>query len=130
MTRDDVYVLPVRDQIQELLRQRVFSLQPERDQPQPGGADLEVTVIPDQPLKMFGQRYLRAHVVLDSLHPVRSQHEPELQRAETTPQGNLPVPVLGEFAHLAVLQVYPLHVEGVHQVPRVFDPHGRAVEVH
>ena len=66
--------------------------------------------------KLLGEPDLGPDVLPQPLGPVNSHHKPELEGAEPPAQGNVPVPVVRDFALVLVLEVKGIHIESIHNL--------------
>lgn len=80
------------DRFQQLLGELVFPLEPEDDHAEvPLGRNLEDLVGVDKLLELLCQLDVLPDVVLEALHAVVAEDEPELEGSKPLAQGNLPM---------------------------------------
>ena len=80
------------DSFQQLLREFIVPLEPEDDHAEVSfGGDLEVLVRVDELFELLCQLDILSDVILEAVHAVVAEDEPELEGSEPLAQWNLPM---------------------------------------
>lgn len=119
------------DPLQQLLTDGVLSLQAEAYQSHCHlSHNLKALVLAARRLKLLRKVAMPADVLLQVLHSVQTQDEPQLQGAEPASQWDLPVTVVRSGSLHVVLQIQRIDVKGIHDPSGILQPHRTAIKVH
>src|ERR1019366_2356142 len=115
-----------------ILISMISRAQPEADKIELGRrSEFEARIVAHPGCELLSQAYVLANVVLQAFDPVMPDHKPQLERAKTAPELDVPVAIINDGAGFRrlVAQVLRQHGERLDQVLAVGDVEDVAIEV-